>query len=187
VGAQVVIYAILYVVTVAAALTVLLTRDTVKSAMALVFVMVSLAMHFFLMGQEFVGATQIIVYAGAIMVLFLFVIMLLNMREREVTPWYLRTSRFWSGVVALALFILVAIGLNTFDTGSSNNGYVTAPAPAIIDLATLLTTKYALPFILTSVLLLVAVIGAVVMGRRFDPETGEEYLPDDDAVVRAAD
>lgn len=187
-GAQVVIYAILYVVTVTAALTVLLTRDTVKSAMALVFVMVSLAAHFFLMGQEFVGATQIIVYAGAIMVLFLFVIMLLNMREREVTPWYLRAPRFWSGVLALMLFTLIALGINAFDAGSSSDGYVTAPAPRIIDLATLLTTKYALPFLLTSVLLLVAVIGAVVMGRRFDPETGEEYVTDDaEEGVRSVD
>jgi NADH-quinone oxidoreductase subunit J len=176
-GAHVLIYSILYAITVGFGLGVLLNRDTVKSALCLVGVMVSLAAHYLVMGQEFVFAIQIIVYAGAIMVLFLFVIMLLNMREREVAPWYLRNARFVGGASALVFFALVAVAINSF--GSQPVGNAALPAPTIPELATLLTTKFALPFVLTSVLLLVAVIGAVVMGRRADPETGEEYHTDE--------
>ncbi len=181
-GADILVYAVLYAVTVGAALGVLLNKDTVKSAMCLVLVMIALAGHYLYLGQEFVFAIQIIVYAGAIMVLFLFAIMLLNMREREVTPWYLRNSRFVGGAFALAFFILLAVGINTF--GTIGEGRSPAPAPSIPELATLLTTKYSLPFLLTSVLLLVAVIGAVVMGRRTDPETGEDYLADEGELLQ---
>ncbi len=156
---------------------VLAFNDTVKSALALILLMLSLAGHYFYMGQEFVGAIQIIVYAGAIMVLFLFVIMLLNVREKEITPWYLRNSRFVAGIFSSVFFLLFAFGLSIFGTDDSVGA--PAAAPSIVDLSTLLTTKYFVPFMLTSILLLVAVIGAVVMGRRADPETGEEYILED--------
>jgi NADH-quinone oxidoreductase subunit J len=176
---QILVYAVLYLVTITGALMVLFNRDTVKSAMSLVLVMVSLAAHFLFLGQEFLAATQIIVYAGAIMVLFLFVIMLLNVREREVAPWYLRNARFLGGCLALVFFGLVAFGVLVFAPEAPGASRAAA-APSITDIATLLTTKYFLPFLLTSVLLLGAVIGAVVMGRRADPDTGEEYLIEDE-------
>lgn len=183
-GAQLLIYAVLYAITVGAALMVLFSRDTVKSAMSLVLVMLSLAAHYFYLGMEFVGAIQIIVYAGAIMVLFLFVIMLLNVREREVTPWYLRHTRYVGTALGFCIFFLLVIGIRVFSgmdeaTATLAAGQVARPSPSISELVTLLVTKYSLPFLLTSVLLLVAVIGAVVMGRREDPETGEEYIPED--------
>jgi len=181
-GADLILYAVLYVVTVGAALGVLLNKDTVKSALSLVLVMISLAGHYLWLGQEFVFSIQIIVYAGAIMVLFLFVIMLLNMREREVTPWYLRKSRFIGGACALIFFFLIAVGIVAF--GTEAPGRIPAPSPTVTDMATLLTTKYSLPFLLTSILLLVAVIGAVVMGRRHDPETGEELRPENADLLR---
>ncbi|MDX1971627.1 MAG: NADH-quinone oxidoreductase subunit J [Candidatus Sumerlaeia bacterium] len=171
------IYTLLYILTLVSGILVLTLRDTVKSAMALVLLMLSLACHYFYMGQEFIGAIQIIVYAGAIMVLFLFVIMLLNVREQEITPWYLRNSRYMAGVFSAVFFLILAFGISVFGTDDIE-GFSATP-PSIVELSTLLTTKYFLPFILTSVLLLVAVIGAVVMGRRFDPETGEEYIPED--------
>lgn len=181
-GAQFLIYAILYVVAVGGALMVLFNRDTVKSAMSLVLVMLALAGHYFYMGQEFVGAIQIIVYAGAIMVLFLFVIMLLNVREREVTPWYLRSSRFTGGLMALVFFFLLAFGISTFGAVELASAGA-RPAPSNNEIFSMLMTKYLVPFLLTSVLLLVAVIGAVVMGRRFDPETGEEYQVEEEEVA----
>src|SRR5690606_29690446 len=138
-------------------------------------VMLAIAANYFVMGMEFVGAIQIIVYAGAIMVLFLFVVMLLNVRERETAPWYLRKARFMGGVFALLFFFIIGSGIYAVA--------VPSPLPSITGIATLLTTKYSLPFILTSLLLLVAVIGAVVMGRRQDPETGEEYTVDDSELV----
>jgi len=174
-GPHLLIFGILYVVTVGGALMVLFSKDTVKSAMSLVLVMVSLAMHYVMMGQEVVGAFQIIIYTGAIMVLFLFVIMLLNLREAEIIPWYLRAPRFWAAAMAVLFFVLLGFAFLGYQTEQDELAGAARSAPSVIDLATLLTTKYALPFLLTSVLLLVAVIGAVVMGRRADPETGEEY------------
>jgi len=179
-GPQLVIYATLYVITVAAAIGVLVNRDTVKSAMCLVLVMLSLAAHYFYLGMEFVGAIQIIVYAGAIMVLFLFVIMLLNVREREIIPWYLRKARWLGAALAAFIFVILVASTRYFAPEvDASAGIVARPAPSIEEIVTLLITKFSLPFLLTSILLLVAVIGAVVMGRREDPETGEEYIPDD--------
>lgn len=182
-GAEFLIYSILYLITIGGAVMVIASREPVRAAMALVLVMLSLAGHYFYLGQEFVGAIQIIVYAGAIMVLFLFVIMLLNVREREVAPWYMRNVRFWGGALALLFFVLLAAGINIFAGGTVVSSAHAGDAPTIPDLVTLLVTKYSLPFLLTSVLLLVAVIGAVVMGRRADPETGEEYRLDESEVA----
>ena len=168
------IYGILYLVTIGAALGVLLNKDTVKSAMCLVLLMLSIAVHYLFMAHEFVFAIQIVVYAGAIMVLFLFVIMLLNLREREIVPWYMRNTRFIGIALGLVFFFLMAVGVTTVASLEAA-GVRPLANPSIPDLATLLTTKYVVPFILTSILLLVAVIGAVVMGRRGDPETGELY------------
>jgi len=171
------IYTLLYFITLISAVMVLAFKDTVKSALSLVIMMLSLAAHYFFMGQEFIGAIQIIVYAGAIMVLFLFVIMLLNVREQEITPWYLRNARFVAGVFSAIFFVVLAFAISQF--GAEGVSGATAEAPTITELATLITTRYFIPFLLTSVLLLVAVIGAVVMGRRADPDTGEEYIIDD--------
>ncbi len=177
-GPHFLIFGILFLVTIGSAFMVLLSRDTVRSAMALVLVMLSLAMHYIMMGQEIVGIFQVIIYTGAIMVLFLFVIMLLNLREAEVIPWYLRAPRFWAGVMATVFFAALLFSFLAIRTSAADLEGVARTAPSVAEIATLLTTKYAVPFVLTSVLLLVAVIGAVVMGRRTDPETGEEYQLD---------
>jgi NADH-quinone oxidoreductase subunit J len=181
-----IVYYLLFFITVGFALGVLLNKNTIKSAMCLVGVMVCLAANFLLMRQEFVAFVQIIVYAGAIMVLFLFVIMLLNLRERETTPWYLRSTRFWGGAMGLTFFFVRAWVMQIFS--------ITDAPPAIIArqdalaqsgmteiaaLSTLMVTQYIVPFLLTSVLLLVAVIGAIVMARRFD-EDGNEIIIDDE-------
>ena len=171
-------YLILAVAAVAGSVLVVLTRDTVHSAMALVGVMLSLAGLFLLMHQEFIAAIQVIVYAGAIMVLFLFVIMLLNMRERETLPWYLRGVRFWGGLAALSFFFLVGVGAYVFWPGA-NAGFQGAESRfSVAEIARVLLGDYLLLFELTSVLLLAAIIGAVVMARR---------LPEDTARMRRTD
>ena len=183
---ELILYYTLFVITVGFALGVLLNKNTVKSAMSLVGVMVCLAVNFLLMRQEFVAFIQIIVYAGAIMVLFLFVIMLLNLKERETTPWYLRSARFWGGALGLTFFFVMAWGLQVFSVTASTPAMGTVQAnlaaagtPEINVLSTLMITRYIVPFLLTSVLLLVAVIGAIVMARRHD-EDGNEILVDEE-------
>ncbi|MCC6548327.1 NADH-quinone oxidoreductase subunit J [Candidatus Sumerlaeota bacterium] len=182
------LYSILFVITVALAVGVLLNKDTVRSAMCLVGVMMCLAANYLLMQQEFVAFIQIVVYAGAIMVLFLFVIMLLNLREVEVLPWYLRNARFWGGVLALLFFFVVGFGINVFRSSHGIPGVVAkeqalaeSGTPEVIILATQMMTTYIVPFLLTSVLLLVAVIGAIVMARRRD-EDGNEIVLDPEEV-----
>lgn len=178
------IYILLFAITVACALGVLLVKNTVKSAMFLVGVMLCLAANYLMLRQEFVAFIQVVVYAGAIMVLFLFVIMLLNLREAETVPWYLRNARFWGGALAILFFFIVALGIQVFSVSTGTPGAVAneqamrqARTPEVILLATKMLTTYIVPFILTSVLLLVAVIGAIVMARRKD-EDGNEIVLD---------
>jgi NADH-quinone oxidoreductase subunit J len=177
-----IVYYVLFIMTVAFALGVLLNKDTVRSAMCLVGVMTSLAVNYLLMRQEFVAFIQVIVYAGAIMVLFLFVIMLLNLRDRETTPWYLRNARFWGGTLALGFFFLLAWGIYQFSASDATAGMVQLEAKMVASgestldvIARKMMTEYIVPFVLTSVLLLVAVIGAICMARRKD-EDGNEIL-----------
>jgi NADH-quinone oxidoreductase subunit J len=177
---EVIIYYTLFAITVGFAVGVLLNKNTVKSAMCLIGVMASIAVNFLLMQQELIAFIQIIVYTGAIMVLFLFVIMLLNLREQESTPWYLRSTRFWGGVFSLAFFFVLAYGMQIFSlTTTSPKMLATqqelakAETPEIIVISTMMITKYIVPFLLTSVLLLVAVIGAIVMARRIDEDGNE--------------
>ncbi len=175
------LYALVFLLTTLGAVGVLVNRDTVKAALSLVLVMVMLAVNFLLMGQEFVAFIQIIVYAGAIMVVFLFVIMLLNLREREQSPWYLKNARLLGGMLATAFFLLTGFAVRAF-FGEKEVTAATLGMGEPVDiqsLSTALITKWVGPFVLTSVLLLVAVIGAVVMARRTD-EDGNDIVVEAD-------
>lgn len=180
-----ILYTLLFITTVGFALGVLLNKNTVKSAICLVGVMASLAVNYLMMGMEFVAFIQIIVYAGAIMVLFLFVIMLLNLRENETTPWYLRSARFWGGALGILFFGCVAYGIFVFAPTAQPEAVAVQKqiqaqdTPEVILLSTVMITKYIVPFLLTSVLLLVAVIGAIVMARRKDEDGLEIVLEED--------
>jgi NADH-quinone oxidoreductase subunit J len=147
------------------AINLLAQRHPINSALSLVLVMSSLAMIYLLLGAEFVAAIQVIVYAGAIMVLFVFVIMLLNAGAEERGP---------GGRVALMLGIpgvLVLAGIIAWTLISRNQqfGQVTIGAQdfgATSAIANLLFKNFLLPFEITSVLILIAIMGAVVLGRR---------------------
>lgn len=164
-----VIYYALFVIALGAALLVVLSRNTVYSAVFLILTMLCLAGIFLLMHQEFVAAIQVIVYAGAIMVLFLFVIMLLNLREREILLPDFRSLRIW--VLLLVLLFFVQIGL-TFSVVLRQMQYAPLPAPPLDTIpliAKTLLTKYLLPFELVSVLLVIAIIGAAMIARHDEP------------------
>ncbi|HXY11696.1 MAG TPA: NADH-quinone oxidoreductase subunit J [Terriglobales bacterium] len=144
---------------VAGAINLLVQRHPINSALSLVVVMGSLAGEYLLLGAEFVAAIQVIVYAGAIMVLFVFVIMLLNAGEEERT----RGSR-----VALLLglpgmligSVLVAWLLERSPTPSVAAGALKGDPQTI---GWLLFHNYLLPFEVTSILVLIAIMGAVVL------------------------
>lgn len=154
------------------ALTLILAREPIHSALALILVMVSLAVLYLLLGAEFIAAVQVIVYAGAIMVLFVFVIMLLNAGEEERLSHGSRVATML-GVPALIIGLGIAAavvshlaGLDSIAIGGPTvmNGENVFGNPQAV--GQLLFRRYLLPFEVTSILILVAIMGAVVLARR---------------------
>jgi NADH-quinone oxidoreductase subunit J len=146
------------------AVCMLISRNAVYSALFLVLNFVTVAVFFLLLQAAFIALMQVTVYAGAIMVLFLFVIMLLGAERVEVRP-----SLPWQAPVAIALTVLL-FGLMALALMKAE-GFAGVPAvgpafgsPAAV--GELLFGPYVLPFEVTSFLLLVAMVGAIVLTRR---------------------
>lgn len=149
---------------VAAAVNLLLQKHPIHSALSLIVVMGGLAVLYLLLGAEFVAAIQIIVYAGAIMVLFVFTIMLLNAGEEEATRGSKIALFFGAPSVALLIGMVVYVLTRHLPTGQSIE--LGKFVGSTRDVAMKLFTTYLLPFEVTSVLILVAIMGAVVLARR---------------------
>jgi len=159
---QIAMFLILAAVAVAGALSLILQRHPIHSALSLIVVMVALAGLYLLQGAEFVAAVQIIVYAGAIMVVFIFVIMLLNAGEEERSN-VSRLARFVGVPLGVVFLVEVAywIGRATSHLGGAPQEMVSTR-----DLSALLFREYVFPFELTSFLILIALLGALVLARR---------------------
>ena len=165
---ELVIFCIMAIVATVCAILVISHRNPVASALFLIATMVSLAVLFLALNAPFLAAIQIIVYAGAIMVLFLFVIMLLNLRRDEFGPERRKGQRFFGILFGFLFLILIATGINV---GLSTLTQPEATAEKVVptgveSLAEVLFTEYLFPFELASILLLVAIVGAVVMAKR---------------------
>ena len=149
----------------AGAINLLLQSHPINSALSLIVVMSSLAVLYLLLGAEFLAAAQIIVYAGAIMVLFIFVVMLLN-AGREDRTMGSRAARIVGlpAVVAL-LAVLASLILRAQGLGAAaiSQGLTTTE-----DLSRVLFHELLLPFEVTSVLILIAILGAVALARQGD-------------------
>ena len=160
-----ILFIVFGVICVAGAINLLAQRHPINSALSLVVVMSSLAMIYLLLGAEFVAAIQIIVYAGAIMVLFVFVIMLLNAGAEERTQGS-RIALLMGvpGVVVLVATIGWILIRNNHQLGGITIGRSNFGATS--NIANLLFKDFLLPFEITSVLILIAIMGAVVLGRR---------------------
>jgi len=140
----------------AGAINLLLQSHPINSALSLIVVMVSLAVLYLLLGAEFLAAAQVIVYAGAIMVLFTFVVMLLNAsrEERTLGSRVARAVGFPAvvailGVIATVILKAQGLGVATLE-----------------ELSRVLFTELLLPFEVTSVLILIAILGAVALASR---------------------
>ena len=159
-----ILFYIFGVLTIIAALGVVLQRTPVYSALSLIVVLCSLAVEYLLLGAEFIAVIQVIVYAGAIMVLFVLVIMLLN-AGHEITSSRSRMAR-WLGVPLLAAFLFeMLFAVSRYLPVESP--YWAAPlAAGPREIGALLFGNYVLPFELTSILVLVAVLGAVVLAKK---------------------
>jgi NADH-quinone oxidoreductase subunit J len=161
---QLVIFLLLASVAIAGAVNVILQRHPIHSAISLIVVMIALAGLFLTLESEFIAAIQIIVYAGAIMVLFVFVIMLLNAGAEEHTNMS-RMARYAG--VPLAIFLLVELG---YQIGAATLSWTPQPAAEGVTrgISMLLFQDFVFPFELTSVLILIALLGALVLAQRED-------------------
>jgi NADH-quinone oxidoreductase subunit J len=160
-----ILFLVLAVLTVSAALVVVVHPNPVHSALGLVSTLFFLAVFFVGLEAHLVAVLQVIVYAGAIVVLFLFVIMLLNLQgEVRLTGGLLLvTGAVVGGVAFLAILVLSIAGAKPEPGATLPDGFGQTTS-----VAERLFTAYLLPFELTSVLLLVAVVGAVALARRPD-------------------
>jgi NADH-quinone oxidoreductase subunit J len=147
---------------VAGAINLLLQRHPIHSALSLIVVMGSLALLYLLLGAEFVAVIQIIVYAGAIMVLFVFVIMLLNAGEEEHTDGS-RIALYFGAPATAALAGMVVYVLVRRTPIDIEIGRFMGRTR---DVAMMLFKEFLLPFEVTSILILIAIMGAVVLARR---------------------
>ena len=160
-----VLFIVLAAIAVGSALGVVLFPSPVRSALALVLTLFSLAMIYFTLGAEFLGITQIMVYAGAIMVLFLFVIMILRTKPPEADIRRLETRQGIGFLLAAVIF--AAITAKIFEplraafTDKVDDAYGSPQA-----IGTELFTTYAVPFVVASVLLLVGVVGSVMLAKK---------------------
>jgi len=159
-----IIFFVLAALAIFGAVSLILQRHPIHSALSLIVVMVALAGLYLLMGAEFVAAVQIIVYAGAIMVLFVFVIMLLNAGEEERTN-FSKLARFAGIPLAVAVSGFIAAALMQ----SAGASTATGPSGVLTSTKTLsmmLFKDFVYPFELTSFLVLVAILGAIVLAQR---------------------
>ncbi|MFQ5629486.1 MAG: NADH-quinone oxidoreductase subunit J [bacterium] len=159
----------LAVIAIAAGIGMIVHRNPVYSVLLLIITLFSLAGFYVLLNATFVAAVHMIVYAGAIMVLFLFVIMLLDLREesdRFTLKKFSRVLAFIAAIIFLGeAFLLVDMAIS--DGGLAiGMGAQTAQVGDTPALGKLLFTKYLLPFEIASVLLLVAIVGAVILAKR---------------------
>lgn len=156
------------VVAVIAALSTILQKNPVYSAASLIVVMLSLAVNYLILNAEFIAAIQVIVYAGAIMVMFVFVIMFLNLGDVKKGGIEWNSGRIWGGFLAFVFLIqLLMIGYSAMirvEAGDlSLEQFKGLDSTRVI--GKVLFSEFLLPFELISVVLIVGIIGAVVLGK----------------------
>jgi NADH-quinone oxidoreductase subunit J len=160
---QQIIFIVLSSVAIAAALGVILSKNPVNSVLCMITCFVAIAGHYIMLNAQFLFVVHLIVYTGAIMVLFLFVLMMMNLNadiEPQKRNWLKYAGAISGGALLLVLVAalrdasLPAIQANATDIGLVSN------------LGKTLFTSYVVPFELSSVLFLSAMIGAVVIGKK---------------------
>jgi NADH-quinone oxidoreductase subunit J len=157
---------VLAIVSVAAALGMVLARKAVHCAVLLAVVMLSLAVMYAMLGAPFLAFVQIIVYTGAVLMLFLFVLMIVGISAADSIIETIRGQRLWATVGGIAMLVLLSLVIGNAAIGPA------APASAkfgnsnVTSLARLIFTTYLYPFEITSALLITAAVGAMVLAHR---------------------
>ena len=163
-----ILFLILALVAIGTAMGMLLSRNAVYSALFLVLNFITVAVFYLLLGAPFIAMSQVTVYAGAIMVLFLFVIMLLgaeSLPQAEVLPWQrplaIGLAVILVGEAAYLLITRATLAMNVPVPGAAAN-----TMENLRELGMALFNQYLLPFEVVSILLLVAMVGAIVLIRK---------------------
>ncbi|OIN56909.1 NADH-quinone oxidoreductase subunit J family protein [Arsenicibacter rosenii] len=167
-----IVFYVLTGITLLSAITVVTARNPIHSVLALIATFFCLSGHYILMNAQFLAAVNIIVYAGAIMVLFLFTIMFLNLR-REDEESKTNLTKMAAVVVGGILMVTMLLVFRAVQLPAVNEGNFDARTGLVEQLGIMLYSDYLLPFELASVLLLVAMVGAVMLGKR---EAGDRHF-----------
>jgi NADH-quinone oxidoreductase subunit J len=169
-----ILFFVLAAVAFASAVGLLVSRNAVYAALFLVLNFASVAVFYLILGAPFIALAQVTVYAGAIMVLFLFVIMLLGgekLPRGNVLPWQRPVAIGLTVVLLAEAGLLLFQRVTTISTQLANPDAAVNTTAALQSLALLLFNQYLLPFEVTSILLLVAMVGVIVLTKK---EKGEQ-------------
>ena len=161
-----VLFWILAVLAVSAALAMILVRQAVHCAVLLAVVMLSLAVLYALAGAPFLAFVQVIVYTGAVLMLFLFVVMLIGVTSAESLKETIRGQRLWAALAGIGFAALLIVGIGHAAIGSAAPTTSAQGADNLTGLAKLIFTTYVYPFEVTSALLITAALGAMVLAHR---------------------
>lgn len=151
--------------TIGSALMVILSKHPVKSVLYLILTFFMISANYILMNAQFIAIVNIIVYAGAIMVLFLFVLMLLNLKKENepMIPLYVKLAAVVAGGILFTVFIAALKEGVVVSTASALD---TENIGLVENLGHLLFTKYVMPFEVSSVLFIAAMVGSVLLAKR---------------------
>lgn len=164
-GVTQILFWILSVMAVFSAIMVISAKNPVHSVLYLIVTFFAISGHYILMNAQFLAVVNIIVYAGAIMVLFLFVVMLMNLNA-DAEPIKNKTMKFAGLISGLCLFVVIVAALNKAGNVSNAVQLNGGDQGLIKNLGNVLFKDFVLPFEISSVLFLSAMIGAVVIGKK---------------------
>src|ERR1700733_8539242 len=157
---------ILAILSVGAAITMIFMRQAVHCALMLAVVMLSLAVLYAMQGAPFLAFVQIIVYTGAVLMLFLFVVMLIGVTSSDSLVETIRGQRLWAALGGLGFLILLIVGIGHAAIGSAAPQTAANGVDNLTGLAKLIFTTYVFPFEATAALLITAALGAMVLAHR---------------------
>ncbi|MEV3924336.1 NADH-quinone oxidoreductase subunit J [Actinomadura coerulea] len=157
---------LLAIVSVLAALGMIFMRKAVHSALLLATVMLCLAALYAIQNAPFLAFVQVIVYTGAVLMLFLFVLMLVGVSSTDSLVETIRGQRFWAVIAAVGFLVLLSVGVGNAALGGSAGLTQANSEGNVVGLARLLFSKYVFAFEATSALLITAALGAMVLAHR---------------------
>ena len=161
------LFFLLAIVSIAAVLGMIISKDQAYNALFLIVAFVCMGGLFALLEAPFIAAVQIIIYAGAIMILFIFVVMMINLKK-GLGPEKKRWTLVFAVLVAVALMVELVLTIKGAIEPISSAALESLGSPT--DLGRLLFTKYLYPFEITSILILAALVGSIVLVKKRDKE-----------------